>query len=117
MDEQKTTTEGMTEQTGVPVKPIIPTATDPNGKLKEITDPEEIITTLACLLVQITLYSKKLTTNKDIFKREVRAEEISRVLNEYYATGSLDSCLALIKLLKADLVVLEHVSGRRDLTE
>lgn len=38
MDEQKTTTEGMTEQTGVPVKPIIPTATDPNGKLKEITD-------------------------------------------------------------------------------
>ena len=38
MDEQKTTTESMTEQTGVPVKPIIPTATDPNGKLKEITD-------------------------------------------------------------------------------
>ena len=38
MDEQKTTTEGMTEQMGVPVKPIIPTATDPNGKLKEITD-------------------------------------------------------------------------------
>ena len=29
---------GMTEQMGVPVKPIIPTATDPNGKLKEITD-------------------------------------------------------------------------------
>ena len=38
MDEQKTTTDGMTEQTGVPVKPIIPTATDQNGKLKEITD-------------------------------------------------------------------------------
>ena len=38
MDEQKTKTDGMTEQTGVPVKPIIPTATDPNGKLKEITD-------------------------------------------------------------------------------
>ena len=38
MDEQKTTPEGMTEQTGIPVKPIIPTATDPNGKLKEITD-------------------------------------------------------------------------------
>lgn len=38
MDEQKTTTDGVTEQTGVPVKPIIPTATDQNGKLKEITD-------------------------------------------------------------------------------
>ena len=83
--------------------------------VKDITDPEDIITTLACLLVQITLYSNKLTTNKDIFQREVRAEEISRVLNNYYATGTLDSSIALIKLLKADLLVLEHISGRRDL--
>ena len=85
--------------------------------VKDIADPDEIITTLACLLVQITLYSKKLTSNKEIFQREVRAEEISRVLNNYYATGALDSCLALIKLLKSDLLVLEHISGRRDLTE
>ena len=55
--------------------------------VKEITDPEEIITTLACLLVQITLYSKKLTTNKEIFQREIRAEEITRVLNNYYSSG------------------------------
>ena len=85
--------------------------------VKDITDPEEIVTTLACLLVQIALYGKKLTANKEIFQREVRAEEISRVLNNYYATGTLDSCLALIKLLKSDLLVLEHISGRRDLTE
>lgn len=85
--------------------------------VKDITDPEEIITTLACLLVQITLYGKKLSYNKDIFQREVRAEEISRVLNSYYATGTLDGCLALIRLIKADLLVLEHISGRRDLTE
>lgn len=82
--------------------------------VKDITDPEDIITTLACLLVQITLYSKKLTTNKEIFQREVRAEEISRVLNNYYSTGMLDGCIALIKLLKADLLVLEHISGRRE---
>ena len=85
--------------------------------VKDITDPEEIVTTLACLLVQITLYSKKLTTNKELFQREVRAEEISRVLNNYYVTGTLDSCIALLKLLKADLLVLEHISGRRDLTD
>lgn len=83
--------------------------------VKEITDPDEIITTLTCLLVQITLYSKKLQTNREIFQREVRAEEITRVLHSYYATGALDSCLALIKLLKSDLLVLEHISGRRDL--
>ena len=83
--------------------------------VKEITDPEDIITTLACLLVQITLYSQKLTSNKEIFQREVRAEEITRVLNNYYTNGTLDSCLALIKLLRSDLLVLEHISGRREL--
>ena len=82
--------------------------------VKDITDPEEVIITLACLLVQITLYSKKLSTNKEIFQREVRAEEITRVLNNYYDTGILDNCLALLKLLKADLLVLEHISGRRE---
>ena len=83
--------------------------------VKEISDPEEIVTTLACLLVQITLYSKKLSVNKEIFKRESRAEEITRVLNEYYSKGSLENCLALLKLLKTDLVVLEHISGRREM--
>lgn len=82
--------------------------------VKEITDPDDIITTLSCLLVQITLYSKKLSSNKEIFQREIRAEEITRVLNEYYKTGSLENCLALIKLLKTDLLVLEHISGRRE---
>lgn len=85
--------------------------------VKENADPEDVITTLACLLVQIVLYSNKLTTNKDIFQREVRAEEITRVLNDYYDTGVLDSCLTLIKLIKADLLVLEHISGRRELIE
>lgn len=82
--------------------------------VKEITDPDDIITTLSCLLVQITLYSKKLSSNREIFQREIRAEEITRVLNEYYKTGSLENCLALIKLLKTDLLVLEHIGGRRD---
>lgn len=82
--------------------------------VKDISDTDEIITTLTCLLVQITLYSKKLTTNREIFQREVRAEEITRVLNNYYSTGRLDQCLALIKLLKTDLVVLEHISGHRE---
>ena len=82
--------------------------------VKEVSNPEEIITTLACLLVQVTLYSKKLPANKEIFQREVRAEEITRVLNNYYTTGTLDSCLALLKLIKTDLLVLEHISGRRE---
>jgi hypothetical protein len=82
--------------------------------VKDVEDTDEIITTLACLLVQITLYSKKLTMNREIFQREIRAEEITRVLNHYYNTGEFDQCLALIKLLKTDLIVLEHISGRRE---
>ena len=82
--------------------------------VKDITEPEDIITTLACLSVQITLYSNKLPSNKEIFQREVRAEEITRVLNEYYSTGSLDQCFTLMKLLKSDLLVLEHIGGKRD---
>lgn len=81
--------------------------------VKDITDPDDIVTTLSCLLVQINLYSKKLASNREIFQREIRAEEITRVLNEYYKTGSLENCLALLKLLKTDLLVLEHISGRR----
>jgi hypothetical protein len=82
--------------------------------VKDITDPEDVVTTLACLLVQITLYSNKLPANKEMFQREVRAEEVTRVLNNYYSTGTLDSCIALMKLIKSDLLVLEHVSGRRE---
>ena len=48
--------------------------------LKEVENPDELITTLSCLLTQILLYGNKLI-NRDQFFREVRAEEISRVLN------------------------------------
>jgi hypothetical protein len=82
--------------------------------VKDIDDTDDVITTLACLLVQITLYSKKLTSNKEIFQREMRAEEITRVLNNYYSTGDFSQCLALIKLLKSDMLVLEYISGRRE---
>ena len=82
--------------------------------VKDIEDTDEIITTLACLLVQITLYSRKLVSNKEIFQREVRAEEITRVLNNYYSTGDFSQCLALLRLLKADMLVLEYISGRRE---
>ena len=82
--------------------------------VKDIEDTDEIIITLACLLVQITLYSNKLNSNKEIFQHEVRAEEITRVLNNYYSTGDYSQCLALLKLLKADMLVLEYISGRRE---
>ena len=82
--------------------------------LKEIEDPQEVVTTLSCLLTQILLYGKKLE-NKDQFFREVRAEELTRVLNNYFKTGLYEECLNLIKILKSDLLVLEYIAGRREL--
>lgn len=84
--------------------------------VKEISEPEEVITTLTCFLTQTTLYGNKLPedTRSDFFK-EVRAEEVSRVLHQYFMDGSYTSCIALIKLIKADILVLEYVSGRREL--
>lgn len=82
--------------------------------LKEIDDPQEVVTTLSCLLTQILLYGKKLES-RDQFFREVRAEELTRVLNNYFKTGLYEECLNLIKVIKSDLLVLEYIAGRRDL--
>ena len=75
---------------------------------------EDLVTTLSCLLTQILLYGKKLES-KDQFFREVRAEELTRVLNNYFKTGLYEECLNLIKVIKSDLLVLEYIAGRRDL--
>ena len=51
--------------------------------MKEIDDPEEVITTLSALLTQIILTSEKVD-NKKLFLNNVRAGEITRVLNNYF---------------------------------
>lgn len=82
--------------------------------LREIESEEQCITTLVCLLVQINLYSNKLEKDKDLFLKEIRAEEISKVLYEYYSSGNSSNCFNLLKLIKIDLLVLECLAGRRE---
>lgn len=82
--------------------------------LRDPTDVNDTITTLVCLLTQVTLYGNKLADNSSFFK-EVRAEEISRVIHNYFETGSISDCVSLLKLIKTDLLVLEYINGRRDL--
>lgn len=77
-------------------------------------DDKEITTILACLLTQIVLYSKKLES-KDLFLREIRAEEISRVLHNYFETDDLEQCKKMLSLIRSDLLVLEYLNGRRKL--
>lgn len=82
--------------------------------LQEVETPEDTIILLSCLLTQIILYGNKLE-NKGSFLKEARAEEITRVLNTYFKDNNIGEGLALLKLIKSDLLVLEYIAGRREL--
>ena len=82
--------------------------------VREQTDTKEIVLTLSCLLTQIFLYGNKLD-HSDLFFKEARAEEITKVLNEYFQTGLIENCSNLLKIIKSDLLVLEYIAGRREL--
>lgn len=80
-----------------------------------ILNEKNPVLTLSCLLTQILLYSNKLNSTKDLFLKEIRSEEISRVLHNYFESGSYSECIPLLKLIKSDLMVLEYINGRREL--
>jgi hypothetical protein len=64
------------------------------------------------------LYSRKLDEqDAQIFYEMTRAAEITKVLNVYFETGIYEECATLLKLIKADLIVLEYINGRRELEE
>lgn len=79
---------------------------------EELTNPNEVLIILSCLNLQILLFAKKLVDNK-MFLKHSRAEDITRVLNNYYKTYDLIPCLKLLKLIKADLIALEQINGHR----
>lgn len=82
--------------------------------VREQTDVKDITLTLSCLLTQIFLYGNKLA-QPELFFKEARADEITRVLNEYFQTGISENCSNLLKIIKSDLLVLEYIAGRREL--
>lgn len=71
-------------------------------------EPKDVLVTLSSLLTQILLYSKDLT-DKQLFLKHSRAEEISKVLNNYFKTFDMRLCISLLTLVKADLKALESI--------
>lgn len=71
-------------------------------------EPKDVLITLSSLLTQILLYSKELT-DKQLFLKHSRAEEISKVLNNYFRTFDIRLCISMLKLVKADLKALESI--------
>jgi len=80
--------------------------------VKDVVSVEEVITTLHAYLLQVNLYSKHVE-DKPMFFKHARAEEVSRVLNNYYKNFEIKEALKILSLLKADLLTFEHISGRR----
>nr|DAH28123.1 MAG TPA: hypothetical protein [Caudoviricetes sp.] len=78
--------------------------------VKEVDNPEEVLTTLGSLNLQILLYSKKVD-NPRMFLKHARAKEIAFVLAKYYDDYDLTSCLKLLRIIKADLKVLESIKN------
>lgn len=75
---------------------------------EEVSAPEDVLTTLAALNLQILLYAKKLEDSK-MFLSHSRAEEITWALNNYYKTYDLIPCYKLLKLIKTDLKCFESI--------
>ena len=80
--------------------------------MREIEDVNEVLTTLSSLNLQILLYSKKVE-DRQLFYKHSRSEEITKVLNIYFQTYDLTNCLRLLKLIKADILAFETISGKR----
>ena len=71
-------------------------------------EPKDIVVTLSSLLTQILLFSNTVE-DKQLFYKHVRADEITKVLNNYFRTFDTTICIQLLTLIKADLKVLESV--------
>ena len=79
--------------------------------VKEITDPDEILTTLSAYNLQVILYSKK-CTDAQMFLRHARVKEINMALAKYFTDYDLSICIELLKLIKADLLACETITMR-----
>lgn len=76
---------------------------------------KDVCVILSSLLLQIALYSSKLTDTKNSFLQEIRANEISDALADFYKSDNVEKCLAVLNAIKTDLLVLEYLNGRREL--
>ena len=78
-------------------------------------DEPEIITTMSSLIQQITLYSRKLDeSERALFFKEIRADEASKSLSNYFSCGNYIECKNILSAIKNDILVLEYIDGRRE---
>ena len=77
-----------------------------------IEDPKTIVTTLSALLNQILQFK---ASDPVSFYQHSRCNEILAAFKVYFETFNLDLALQLLKMFKADILVLEVVTGKRSI--
>ena len=79
--------------------------------VKEIEEPNEVLTTLSALLTQALLFSRDLE-NRDMFLRHARVNDICKILSNYFNNKDLTMCVKLLRIIKADLKALEYFKNK-----
>lgn len=80
--------------------------------VKNIDDIDSVVTTLASYALQAILFSKT-SVDSQMFLRHARVREVNMALAKYFTDFDLSICLQLIKLIRADMIACETISGRR----
>ena len=75
---------------------------------EDLKDPKDALTTLASFNLQVLLFARHLD-NPTMFLSHSRAEEVTRVLNNYYRTYDLAPVMAMRTLIKSDLKAFEGI--------
>ena len=76
-------------------------------------EPKEILTCLASLNLQILIHLKNVK-NSQMFLRQLRFEEIQKVMLNYAIKGDIIPCQKLLELFRADIKVLESLSTDKE---
>ena len=78
--------------------------------VKDPDKPFDTLTTLSSLNLQLLLFAKHLEEeNVPMFFSHSRAEEISRVLNNYYRTYDLKPIYAILSIIRSDIKAFETI--------
>ena len=74
--------------------------------VKETEDTTDVLTTLSAMALQILLFRKNVE-DKMMFFRQARLAEIYKALHDYATTGDIIPCQKLLRVIKADIKMLE----------
>ena len=80
--------------------------------VKDIDNPIEVLTILSSYALQAILYSEKVQDSQ-MFLRHARVKEVNLALAKYFTDFDLTICMNLLRMIKADLIACENISGRR----